>query len=85
MYPLEVIHSINRRDDSAATPFDVTSKGIRIASLKHSDSVFIANNSLRDHEHSGYSQIIRNIRILEREKPEALPRYAEDLYKRFKP
>ena len=85
MFCLEVIHTINRRADTAATPFDVTSKGIRISSLKHRDSVTVANNSLRDHEHSGYSRIIRNIRILEREKPEALPRYAEDLYKRFKP
>ena len=85
MFCLEVIHTLNRRDESAATPFDVTGKGIRIASRKHRDSVLIPNNSPRDHESSGYSQIIRNIRILEREKPEALPRYAEDLYKRFKP
>lgn len=85
MYSLDVIHSLNRRAGSPPAAFEVTHKGIRIVSLKHRDSVLIPNNSLRDHEHSGYSQIIRNISILEREKPEALPRYAEDLYKRFKP
>ncbi len=85
MYCLEVIHSINRRVGNLPRSFEVTHKGIRIVSAKHSDSVLIENNSLRDHEGSGYSQIIRNIRILEREKPEALPLYAEDLYKRFKP
>lgn len=85
MYCLEVIHSINRRVGNLPRFFEVTHKGIRIVSAKHSDSVLIENNSLRDHEGSGYSQIIRNIRILESEKPEALPLYAEDLYKRFKP
>jgi hypothetical protein len=85
MYSLEVIHTLNRRAGSPPAAFEVSHKGIRVASTKHRDSVFLANNSLRDHEHSGYSQIIRNIRILERENPEALPRYAEDLYKRFKP
>jgi len=84
MHCLQVIHSLNKRAGTPSAAFEVSHKGIRIASLKHLDSVLLPNNSLRDHEHSGYSQIIRNIRILEREKPEALPRYAEDLYKRFK-
>lgn len=84
MYSLEVIRSLNKRVGTRPAVFEVSHKGIRIASTKHRDSVFLVNNSLRDHEHSGYSQIIRNIRILEREKPEALPRYAEDLYRRFK-
>lgn len=85
MYCLSVIHSLNRRAGSLPKAFSVTNKGIRVVSNKHSDSVFIENNSLRDHEDSGYSQIIRNIRILEQEKPEALVLYAEDLYKQFKP
>jgi uncharacterized protein len=85
MYCIEVIHNLNRRAGSPPAVFEVNHKGIRIASLKHSDSVLIENNSIRDHEDSGYSQIIRNIHILEQEKPEALPLYAEDLYKRFKP
>jgi hypothetical protein len=85
MYCLEVIHSLNKPDGSLPKAFSITNKGIRVVSKKHSDSVLIENNSLRDHEDSGYSQIIRNIRILEQEKPEALALYAENLYKRFKP